>query len=530
MVRRVTPRNITGHGERRSAPAPGKRQSGRRGGHVGAADAQEHLAMALTHSPLIGTWDWLVPQNKVFTDARLASMFGVDPAAGAAGAPVESFLAGIHPDDVGRVRIEIDAALTTGQPFSSEFRLRPANGVVQHVLARGQCVLGAGHAPARFPGVVVDITERAEAESRLRQLNEDLERKVIERTQARGRTWQVSPDLLGALNSKGYFETSNPAWKSVLGWSEEEVASTSIFELLHPDDVERTRAGFNLTQIGQPAIGFPNRYRRKDGSYRWISWIGVPDEGLVYCSGRDITSEKTAEANLLDERDVSALREQFIAVLGHDLRNPLAAINAGIRRLKKSNLGEHNIATVAMMGGSVSRMAELIDNVMDFTRSRLGGGLGVTFGAPEQAEPILLHVMAELQLANPNRSIKAEIAAPDLVTWDRGRIGQLVSNLVGNAVKHGAADQPIRLTASTKVGWFELNVANGGRPIAPALLERIFKPFTRGEALAERQGLGLGLYISSEIARAHHGTLTVASTKKETCFTFRMPIIGPERM
>jgi PAS domain S-box-containing protein len=96
------------------------------------------------------------------------------------------------------------------------------------------------------------------SESRLRELNVELERRVIERTQARGVTWQVSPDLMGALNSKGYFETSNPAWNSVLGWSEEEVASMSIFEMLHPDDVERTRVGFELTQQGQPAIRFPN--------------------------------------------------------------------------------------------------------------------------------------------------------------------------------------------------------------------------------------------------------------------------------
>ena len=104
-------------------------------------------------------------------------------------------------------------------------------------------------------------------------------------------TWQVSPDLLGALNSEGYFESSNPAWMTVLGWTEAEVASMSIFELLHPDDVERTRKGFELTQQGQPAIQFPNRYRRKDGTYRWISWVGVPEEGMVYCSGRDITAE-----------------------------------------------------------------------------------------------------------------------------------------------------------------------------------------------------------------------------------------------
>ena len=102
---------------------------------------------------------------------------------------------------------------------------------------------------------------------------------MIERAQARSLTWKLSPDLLGALNSKGYFETANPAWESVLGWTEAEVVSMSIFDLLHPDDLEHTRAGFELTQVGQPALRFANRYRCKDGSYRWISWIGIPEDG-----------------------------------------------------------------------------------------------------------------------------------------------------------------------------------------------------------------------------------------------------------
>ena len=101
------------------------------------------------------------------------------------------------------------------------------------------------------------------SEARLRELNADLERKVVERAQARSLTWQLSPDLLGALNAQGYFETSNPAWQSVLGWTEAELASMSIFELLHPDDREHTRAGFELTLVGQPAIRFENRVRAK---------------------------------------------------------------------------------------------------------------------------------------------------------------------------------------------------------------------------------------------------------------------------
>jgi PAS domain S-box-containing protein len=133
-----------------------------------------------------------------------------------------------------------------------------------------------------------DITDRhvseealRASEARLRELNADLEHQVIERAQARGLTWRLSPDLLGALNSKGYFETANPAWESVLGWTEDEVISMPIFDLLHPDDLEHTRAGFELTQVGQPALRFVNRYRCKNDSYRWISWIGIPEEGYV---------------------------------------------------------------------------------------------------------------------------------------------------------------------------------------------------------------------------------------------------------
>lgn len=142
------------------------------------------------------------------------------------------------------------------------------------------------------------IAELRESEARLRALNVELERRVVERTQARGLTWQVSPDLMGALTSEGYFKTSNPAWQTVLGWSEDEVSRTPIWEFLHPDDLEASRKGFALTQVGQPAIKFPNRYRCKNGSYRWISWVGVPEGGLVYCTGRDITDEVEREAEL----------------------------------------------------------------------------------------------------------------------------------------------------------------------------------------------------------------------------------------
>jgi sigma-B regulation protein RsbU (phosphoserine phosphatase) len=177
-----------------------------------------------------------------------------------------------------------------------------------------------------------------------------------------------------------------------------------------------------------------------------------------------------------------------------------------------------------MAQSSAARMAGLIDNVMDFAHGRLGGGLTLERDAAEPVEPMLRHVIAELQTNAPDRVIESRFALTAPVNCDRRRIGQLASNLLGNALTYGAPDKPIRIGATTTDGWFELFVANAGEPIPPAALESLFQPFARGILRPSRQGLGLGLYISREIAEAHGGRLDVISTPAETRFTFRMPL------
>lgn len=236
-----------------------------------------------------------------------------------------------------------------------------------------------------------------------------------------------------------------------------------------------------------------------------------------------LSARDQAQATIASERADSELREQFIAVLGHDLRNPLASITSGIQMLGTETLSERGKKVLGLMGGSVVRAAALIDNVLDFARGRLGGGIALNRNSAEPLEPVLRQVVAELRSIAPGRTINAHYALDKPINCDRMRIGQLLSNLLGNALTHGAKDKPVNIEASAENNELTISVSNGGDPIPQVALERLFQPFFRGHDRVNH-GLGLGLHIASEIAQAHSGTLVVQSDTEATTFIFTMPL------
>jgi signal transduction histidine kinase len=241
--------------------------------------------------------------------------------------------------------------------------------------------------------------------------------------------------------------------------------------------------------------------------------------------------EARLEANrtaLLDARALGALRDQFIAVLGHDLRNPIAAVSAGVELLTRRPPDERTPGILAQMQRSCRRMATLVDDIVDLARGRLGGGIALRRQAVA-LDGLLHDVVEELRSAHPGRVIETAIDLPEPVPCDPRRIGQLVSNLLANALVHGAPDRPVRLTAFGRGGGLTLavvNAVNAGKPIPPATMARLFQPFSRA-ADGPGAGLGLGLYIAAEIARAHGGTLGVTSDATATVFTLELPRDAP---
>ena len=231
-----------------------------------------------------------------------------------------------------------------------------------------------------------------------------------------------------------------------------------------------------------------------------------------------------SESQLALEKKTAEVREQFIAVLGHDLRNPLASIAGGLRLLRKK-VDPEGENWISLLQGSVNRMSGMIDNVMDFARTRLGGGMQLRL-KDDPLEPLIEQIVAEFRNAHPDRLIETDVKVSGKVKMDSGRMGQLLSNLLGNALSYGAPGEPVSVIAKSADKGFAISVSNRGAPIPPEAMLHLFTAFQRGDVQPNQQGLGLGLYIAQEIAKAHGGIISVKSNPHETTFRAEFPQAG----
>ncbi|TLX60707.1 sensor histidine kinase [Stutzerimonas nosocomialis] len=235
------------------------------------------------------------------------------------------------------------------------------------------------------------------------------------------------------------------------------------------------------------------------------------------------------EAALLDARETAEVREQFIALLGHDLRNPLFSITAGAQLLlrRATEPRVEGIASNILMSGH--RALRLVDDVLDLARGRLGNGIPLNLAWTDNLDHTLLHVVSEVQNANADRRFTTDIQVPVAVRCDPDRIAQLLSNLLANAASHGDAQTPIEVQVGIQEERLVITVANQGEPIAPEKLSLLFQPYWRPSDDGSKRGLGLGLFIVGEIARSHGAELRVSSSAEHgTRFTFDMPLQAPE--
>lgn len=232
-----------------------------------------------------------------------------------------------------------------------------------------------------------------------------------------------------------------------------------------------------------------------------------------------------AEEKLREEREIAELRDQFIAILGHDLKNPIATMRMSADILLKMSKEELTHRHAAMIKSTSYRMQALIENILDFARGQMGEGITLEKKFHNGTlEEIMVQVIKELRITAPHREIEFDCELEEEVFCDKNRVGQLLSNLLSNADQHGDAHSPVYVKAVTDGKNFELSVTNKGKKIPEDAVEHLFQPFYRESDDSNKKGLGLGLFIASEIAKAHGGELLVSSTEENTSFKLQIPV------
>jgi sigma-B regulation protein RsbU (phosphoserine phosphatase) len=286
--------------------------------------------------------------------------------------------------------------------------------------------------------------------------------------------------------------------------------------------------GFDLVYVGPPmrfGVGTVEEAHRivayliAGGAATWIA------ARFRAARAEAETARRGAEAARDEASRVGGLQERLVAVVGHDLRNPLGALLGNLDLLGRAGpLSERQQLLAARMRGTVLRMEGMIRDLLDLARTRQGGLLAVSPVDARLGE-VCARAVAEIRDAHPDAVVDLALEGDDRARLDPERIAQVVSNLVVNALLHGARAAPVAVAVSGEGegegGEVVLRVENAGPPISPQLGEHLFEPFRRGRS--DGKGLGLGLFVVHEVARAHGGGVSFRSAHGRTVFEVRFP-------
>jgi PAS domain S-box-containing protein len=360
-------------------------------------------------------------------------------------------------------------------------------------------------------GVSIDITAKRRVEQALKDLNETLERRVADRTRERDRAWSLSQDFLLVADTDSRIEAVSPAWETSLGWSPEALLGTSFLDLVHPDDREATEREARRLSEGLPTSRFINRYRHSDGSYRWISWAAVPEDGRFYATGRDITGERQREQALAEAEDNLRQAQKMDAIgqltggIAHDFNNMLQGIGGSLelmqRRLARGQT-EDAVRFVQEAQKAVNRAASLTNRLLAFARRQAL--------APRAVEPDkLLDGVAELLRRTVGPHIDVVLSKHDgvwLIHCDPNELETALLNAAINArdaMPNGGRltirTSDTELTLADLAGhgdvapgrYVQIALSDTGSGMEPQVLARAFEPFYTTKPLGHGAGLGL---------------------------------------
>ena len=462
----------------------------------------------------------------VFVNPKVVEMVGAKSAEELIGRPVLDF---IHPSNHADVR-ERFRDLSERQQAVPPMEER-------WVRLDGRIVEGEATAvPYEFDGkpaalvLVRDVSARKTAELQL------------------DRFFNLALDMLCIASNDGYFTRVNPAFCSALGWTAEELTKRPFMELVHPEDRPATESELEQLVHGQPTLDFDNRYRCRDGSWKWLSWRAQPvaHEGLIYCAARDVTESKHAEAarDRLNTELIAARREaeqaslaksQFLATMSHEIRTPMNGVIGMVDVLHQTSLRGYQVEMVDLIRDSAYSLLAIIDDILDFSKIEAGKfELSIEpmdVAAVVKATCGMLEHMAARKGVALTLYVDPEI--PPALLGDAVRLRQVLVNLGSNAIKFSSGGERqgrVSLRASLTEAFadgvrIEFRVTDNGIGMSDTIIGRLFTPFAQADASTTRRfgGTGLGLTIARHLVGLMGGEIAVTSEPGQGS-TFRVSI------
>jgi PAS domain S-box-containing protein len=360
--------------------------------------------------------------------------------------------------------------------------------------------------------ILRDVNERRAAEDALRTLNQTLEHRVAERTADRDRMWRLSSDVMLVARYDSTITAVNPAWLTLFGWRESDLIGRTLIEFVHPDDIPTTVMDDRRLEQGLKTYRFENRYRHRDGSYRWLSWTAVPEDGLIHAVGRDITDEKQRALALAQAEEQLRQAQKMEAVghltggVAHDFNNLLQVVVGNLEILQRN------------LKSDSARLKRAVDNAM--TGARRAAVLTQRLLAFSRRQPLapraldlnqLVHGMSDLLGRTLGETVRIEtILADDVfrVEVDPNQLENAILNLAVNArdamppggsltIETGNAQLDgdyVETNADVTPGHYAvISVTDTGAGMDRETLTRVFEPFFTTKEVGKGTGLGLSM-------------------------------------